>query len=70
MNGSLTKEGYVYYSFEAFLERKCLNRVQVYVLAPFEWCEYLAQACTFKRLLSWKAIISLWSQGPIGKDTQ
>lgn len=28
------------------------------------------QACTLRRLLSWKAIISLLSQGSIGKDTQ
>lgn len=33
-------------------------------------CGYPSQACTLRRLLSWKAIISLLSQELIGKDTQ
>lgn len=56
-----------------------VSLVSIYLQSPGRWDLFFFfdddqvhsfQACTLRRLLSWKAIISLLSQGSIGKDTQ
>lgn len=47
-----------------------LQRAKVVGIVLMSGCWRSSQPCTLRRLLSWKAIISLLSQESIGKDTQ
>lgn len=54
----------------ALLASTYLQRVQIVgIILMIGWWRS-SQACTLRRLLSWKAIISLLSQESMGKDTQ